>query len=164
MVHQASSRGAQSKSRGDKSRAVPVAPLTQTKVEIVPGRLTEGSWTCWVDQEAGEKTVGDTVDSMISQVLEECYKVYLARQIIPYTVHQAQEAMTQMVEWAFIPRDEGEQDMIVTIKEPQPCPTDSWAQGCVPAINLAPGQCSISPKVPPVGSTPEGQEHAQTYN
>ncbi|XP_073506354.1 uncharacterized protein C2orf81 homolog isoform X2 [Phyllobates terribilis] len=124
-----------SKSRGDKSRTVTVAPLPPVTVDIIPGRFTEDDWMSMVTAEDGEDVVGDLVDSLISHVMEECLTVYLQQQVIPYTVSQARDAMLQIVQWTFVPRDEGKHkpDSESTWQEePQPCPHDSWAQGCVP--------------------------------
>ncbi|XP_073418903.1 uncharacterized protein C2orf81 homolog isoform X1 [Dendrobates tinctorius] len=129
-----------SKSRGDKSRTVTVAPLPPVTVDIIPGRFTEDDWMSMVTAEDGEHVVGDIVDSLISHVMEECLTVYLQQQVIPYTVSQARDAMLQIVQWTFVPRDEGNNkpDTESTWQEePQPCPHDSWAQGCIPVTQPA---------------------------
>ncbi|KAG8538785.1 hypothetical protein GDO81_022089 [Engystomops pustulosus] len=128
-------RAAASKSRGDKSRSVTVAPLPQVSVDIIPGRFTEDDWMTMVGAEDGEDVVGDIVDSLIDRVMEECLMVHLQSQLIPYTVGQARDAMLQIVQWTFVPRDEGDVDLDTGKdwrEEPLPCPHDSWAQGCVP--------------------------------
>ncbi|XP_068129940.1 uncharacterized protein C2orf81 homolog [Hyperolius riggenbachi] len=147
---QAMPRAQASKSRADKSRTVIVAPIPQVTVDIIPGRFTEDDWATMVNTEDGEEVVGDIVDSLISRVMEECYKVYLERQLIPYTICQARDAMIQMAEWTFIPRDEGEDQTFperTWQEEPQPCPNDSWAQGCVPVTR---------PLLTPRPSQPQG--------
>ncbi|XP_075772215.1 uncharacterized protein C2orf81 homolog isoform X5 [Pelodiscus sinensis] len=67
-----------SKSRAEKLRP-PTVPIPQ--VDIVPGRLSESEWISLVSTEEGEDGVGDILAWMLDQVLEECYKVYLARQV-----------------------------------------------------------------------------------
>nr|XP_032643875.1 uncharacterized protein C2orf81 homolog isoform X3 [Chelonoidis abingdonii] len=67
-----------SKSRAEKSRP-PTVPIPQ--VDIVPGRLSESEWISLVTMEEGEDGVGDILEGMINQVMDECYKVYLARQV-----------------------------------------------------------------------------------
>ncbi|CAJ0934125.1 unnamed protein product [Ranitomeya imitator] len=129
-----------SKTRGDKSRTVTVAPLPPVTVDIIPGRFTEDDWMSMVTAEDGEHVVGDIVDSLISHVMEECLTFYLQQQVIPYTISQARDAMLQIVQWTFVPRDEGNHkpDTESTWQEePQPCPHDSWAQGCVPVTQPA---------------------------
>ncbi|XP_015217166.2 uncharacterized protein C2orf81 homolog [Lepisosteus oculatus] len=133
-----------SKSRAEKSRApsvpaAPPAPSASAPADIVPGRLAESDWVSMVAREEGEEVVVDVVEGLMARVMEECYRVYLQRQLVPFTVSQAREALVQMVEWRFLVRDEGEgpesapsweEDL-----EPLPCGPDSWAQGCVPVLH-----------------------------
>ncbi|CAH2299104.1 Hypothetical predicted protein [Pelobates cultripes] len=132
-----------SKSRAEKSRmtAVPVQP--PVTVEIVPGRLTEEDWVSVVTGQDGEKCVLEILDSVLTRVMDQCHKVYLGRQMIPYTISQAKNAMIQIVEWTFVPRDEGENNLEMDItwqdhQEPHPSPSESWAQGCVPVSQIPP--------------------------
>ncbi|OCT57307.1 uncharacterized protein LOC108704854 [Xenopus laevis] len=164
---QSTSRTGQSKSRTEKSRAVAVAPLPPVAVEIVAGRFTEDDWASLVAQEDGEEVVGDIVESLLALVMEKCFNIYLTRQIIPYTIGQAQDAILQITEWAFVPRDEGETILEKTwqnMKEPLPCTTDSWAQGCVPIIQAAPSPCPGDTQVAlfeSISETPEQRsDHA----
>ncbi|XP_069060402.1 uncharacterized protein C2orf81 homolog isoform X2 [Pleurodeles waltl] len=139
----AMSRLALSKSRLDKSRAVPVlmhAP--PVSVDIVPGRLTESDWSSLVEREDGNENVGDIIADLLNRVMDECFAVYLARQSIPFTISQAKEAMIKIAEWRFLVCDEGEPGITLDCtcdwkedEEPLPCVTDSWAQGSVPVIH-----------------------------
>ncbi|XP_075436553.1 uncharacterized protein C2orf81 homolog [Ascaphus truei] len=136
---QAMSRSSMSKSRAEKTRTVTVAPLVQVTVDIVPGQFTEDDWMLMVNVVEGDYAVGEIVEILLSCVMDECYKVYLARQRIPYTISQARDAMVQIIEGRFLARDEGEADVVTDIswqeeEEPQTCTTDSCAQGCVPII------------------------------
>ncbi|XP_061439717.1 uncharacterized protein C2orf81 homolog isoform X2 [Rhineura floridana] len=129
-------RVAQAKSRAERLRP-PTVPVPQ--IEIVPGRLTEGEWLSLLSFEEAEDSVGDILAGLLDEVLEECYKVYLARQCIPYVINQAREAMLQIIEWRFLVRDEGESDVPADPtwqedEEPVACITDSWAQGSVPVL------------------------------
>nr|XP_014427280.1 uncharacterized protein C2orf81 homolog isoform X3 [Pelodiscus sinensis] len=128
-----------SKSRAEKLRP-PTVPIPQ--VDIVPGRLSESEWISLVSTEEGEDGVGDILAWMLDQVLEECYKVYLARQCIPFTISQARDAILQIAEWRFLARDEGEATVEEDAtwqeeEEPVACVTDSWAQGSVPVIQTS---------------------------
>ncbi|XP_053110560.1 uncharacterized protein C2orf81 homolog isoform X2 [Hemicordylus capensis] len=134
-------RVALAKSRAERSRP-PTVPVPQ--VEIVPGRLSEGEWLSLLSCEEAEDVSGDILAGLLDQVLGECYKVYLARQCIPYVISQAREAMLQIVEWRFLVRDEGEADVPADPtwqedEEPVACITDSWAQGSVPVLQAVPG-------------------------
>nr|XP_023966710.2 uncharacterized protein C2orf81 homolog isoform X1 [Chrysemys picta bellii] len=128
-----------SKSRAEKSRP-PTVPIPQ--VDIVPGRLSESEWISLVTMEEGEDGVGDILEGMINQVMDECYKVYLARQCIPFTISQARDAILQIAEWRFLARDEGEATVEEDAtwqeeEEPVACVTDSWAQGSVPVMRTS---------------------------
>ncbi|XP_075049754.1 uncharacterized protein C2orf81 homolog [Mixophyes fleayi] len=134
------SRIAASKSRVDKSRSVTVAPVQQVTVDVIPGRFTEEDWLSLVAAEDGEDVVGEIVDSLISRVMNECYAIYLKRQVVPYTISQACDAVIQMVNWTFVPRDRSEDELETDNnrqEEPKLCANDSWAQGCVPITQLA---------------------------
>ncbi|XP_053886163.1 uncharacterized protein C2orf81 homolog [Malaclemys terrapin pileata] len=128
-----------SKSRAEKSRP-PTVPIPQ--VDIVPGRLSESEWISLVTMEEGEDGMGDILEGMINQVMDECYKVYLARQCIPFTISQARDAILQIAEWRFLARDEGEATVEEDAtwqeeEEPVACVTDSWAQGSVPVMRTS---------------------------
>ncbi|XP_044284360.1 LOW QUALITY PROTEIN: uncharacterized protein C2orf81 homolog [Varanus komodoensis] len=134
-------RVAQAKSRAERARP-PTVPVPQ--VEIVPGRLSEGDWLSLLSCEEAEDVVGDLLAWLLDQVLDECYKVYLARQCIPYVINQAREAMLQIVEWRSLVRDDGEADVPgeptwQEDEEPAVSITDSWAQGSVPVLQALPG-------------------------
>ncbi|KAM5125124.1 uncharacterized protein ACMZJ9_022446, partial [Mantella aurantiaca] len=127
-----------SKSRSDKSRSTGTAPPNPPiSIDIIPGRFSQQDWLTMAATEEGEELVGEMMDYLLSRVMEECHRVYLESQLIPYTVSQAWDAMIHMVEWTFISRDEGEDETYpqkTWQEEPQPCTNDSWAQGCVPII------------------------------
>ncbi len=79
-------RRSAAKSRGDKSRtdsvpgnAASVQPVES--VDIVPGRLTESTWTSMLSQEEGEEVVVDIIAELMEGVMDRCYQVYLQRQV-----------------------------------------------------------------------------------
>nr|XP_028600428.1 uncharacterized protein C2orf81 homolog isoform X2 [Podarcis muralis] len=146
------SRVTLAKSRAERSRP-PTVPLPQ--VEIVPGRLTEGDWFSLLGFEEAEDHVGDILAGLMDQVLDECFKVYLERQCIPYVITQARDAMLQIIEWRFLVRDEGEAGVPAEPtwqedEEPVAGITDSWAQGSVPVLQAMP-----RPEEPEVPRLPE---------
>ncbi|XP_067389677.1 uncharacterized protein C2orf81 homolog [Emydura macquarii macquarii] len=128
-----------SKSRAEKSRP-PTVPVPQ--VDIIPGRLSESDWISLITLEEGEDGAGDILAGLLDQVMDECYKVYLARQCIPFTISQARDAILQIAEWRFLARDEGEATVEEDVtwqeeEEPVACVTDSWAQGSVPVMRTS---------------------------
>ncbi|MGH0173653.1 UNVERIFIED_CONTAM: hypothetical protein FKN15_066099 [Acipenser sinensis] len=138
------SRAAMSKSRAEKSRTTSVSvsqAVGQTAPpDVVQGRLTEADWVSMVAQEEGEEAVAEVFDVLMARVMEECYRAYLKKQLIPFTVMQARDAMVQIVEWRFLARDKGEESVQCDPtwqedEEPSPCGTDSWAQGSVPVVH-----------------------------
>uniref|UniRef100_A0A670ZS66 Uncharacterized protein n=1 Tax=Pseudonaja textilis TaxID=8673 RepID=A0A670ZS66_PSETE len=143
-------RVAQAKARAERARP-PTVPVPQ--VEIVPGRLTEGEWLSLLAYEDGEDVAGDILAALLDQALAECYKVYLARQCVPYVIAQAREAMLQIVEWRFLVRDGGESDVPADPawqedEEPAASIPDSWAQGSVPLLQTGastPGRLGLYP-------------------
>ncbi|XP_077158520.1 uncharacterized protein C2orf81 homolog [Paroedura picta] len=150
-------RVAQAKSRAERSRP-PTVPAPQ--VDIVPGRLSEAEWLSLLAAEEAEDGVGDLLAALLDQALHECYQVHLARQRIPYVIHQAREAMVQIIEWRFLVRDEGEVDVSADStwqedEEPVACITDSWAQGSVPVLQPMPHpeEAEVPPADPPEKST-----------
>ncbi|XP_070612612.1 LOW QUALITY PROTEIN: uncharacterized protein C2orf81 homolog [Erythrolamprus reginae] len=158
-------RVAAAKSRAERARP-PTVPVPQ--VEIVPGRLSEGEWLSLLAFEEAEDVAGDLLAALLDQALAECYKVYLARQCVPYVIAQAREAMLQIVEWRFLVRDGGESEVPADPawqedEEPAAAVPDSWAQGSVPVLQTVPSpDWEVSIKVLQ-GEAPErlGEEAAQ---
>ncbi|XP_072038918.1 uncharacterized protein [Amphiura filiformis] len=149
------SRSTVSKSRADKTKekdkdrggstSVPVPPVN---TDVVPGRFTESDWNVLLDKEDGEEYVIDVVGDIIDSAINVIYDNYIQKQLYPYTVMQARDAILQIIEWQFLARDEGEdrpQDDVTwqEEEEPMPCLPDAWAQGSVPRHPLPP----VSPPV-----------------
>ncbi|CAB1318642.1 unnamed protein product [Coregonus sp. 'balchen'] len=124
----------------DKSRAailvpapaLPRPPSVQNveTVDIVPGRLTEAAWVTMTTQDNGEEVVAEIMGELEAAVTDRCY------QLVPFTASWAYESLVQMADWLFLARDEGEGPESAPLwgedTEPEPCKSDSWAEGCVP--------------------------------
>ncbi|XP_071808551.1 uncharacterized protein [Asterias amurensis] len=138
------SRATVSKSRADKSKdkdkdrggstSVPVPPVN---TDVIPGRFTETDWGSLLDKEEGEDFIVDIVGDVVNSALHIIYENYIQKQLYPYTVTQARDAILQIIEWQFLARDEGEEIPEENFtwqeeEEPQPCIPDAWAQGSVP--------------------------------
>ncbi|XP_066501413.1 uncharacterized protein C2orf81 homolog [Hoplias malabaricus] len=132
------------KGRGGGSAVVPVPPASlqppAPTSDIVPGRLTETSWREMLQQDEGEEVVSDLMDGLLEQVLDRCYQVQLQRQLVPFSIHWAHDALVRVIKWRFLMRDEGENSDSAPLwtedAEPEPSVTDSWAEGCVPAVYI----------------------------
>ncbi|XP_041058416.1 uncharacterized protein C2orf81 homolog isoform X1 [Carcharodon carcharias] len=135
------SRSAVQKSRLEKSRTLSAAVSTPQAavVEIVPGRFTENDWHSMVTNEDNEIHVGDIIDDIVNRVLDGCSRVYIEKQLLPFTIAQAKDAILQIIEWQLLTYDSGERNIIMEPswqedKEPVAFITDSWAQGSVPVV------------------------------
>ncbi|XP_072434877.1 uncharacterized protein C2orf81 homolog isoform X2 [Chiloscyllium punctatum] len=132
------SRSAAQRSRLEKGRTVSAAVSTPASVvEIIPGRFTENDWLSMVSTEDAECQIGDIIDDIVNQVLDGCYRVYIEKQLLPFTISQAKDAILQIIEWQFLMYDPGERNVALDPNwqeddEPVAYLTDSWAQGSVP--------------------------------
>lgn len=150
------SRQSVSKSRADKTKekdkdrggstSVPVPPVNS---DVVLGRFTETDWNGMLDKEDGEDFVVDVVGDIIDSALNVIYDNYIQKQLFPYTVLQARDAILQIIEWQFLARDEGEESpenepTWQEEDEPRPCVPDAWAQGSVPHRAPPPASPAIS--------------------
>ncbi|KAL5019313.1 hypothetical protein ScPMuIL_005035 [Solemya velum] len=131
------SRANVSKSRADKGGKPPASQTPIVAHEIVPGKFTDHDWSSMVDHDGADEFVTDIVDEIIGSAMDKIYQCYIQRQLIPFTVCTAKEAILQIVEWQFLSRDEGEQNFEndttwMEDQEPEPVKTDCWAQGSVP--------------------------------
>ncbi|RUS72337.1 hypothetical protein EGW08_019895 [Elysia chlorotica] len=153
------SRQAPSKTRGlDKTKP----PASQTPViahEIIPGKYNDSDWNLMVDKDGGDDFITDIVDELMQTTMSAIYDKYIQNQLLPFTITQARDALTEIIEWQFLARDEGEEHIECDLgwaqdEEPEPAVTDCWAQGSVPR-NFVP-----TPEVPleEILEEPEGEE------
>lgn len=132
------SRPSQTRSRADKpARGAATAPTPAATHDIVTGKYNEHDWTVMLDHDDGDEGTGDLVQDIVNSALDIIYANYIEKQLLPYTITQAKDAILQIVEWQFLSRDEGEteahtQEGWQSDEEPIPAVTDCWAQGSVP--------------------------------
>ncbi|XP_046370038.1 uncharacterized protein C2orf81 homolog isoform X2 [Haliotis rufescens] len=136
------SRAAVSKSRADKGKP----PAAQTPVithEIVPGKFNDHDWNIMLDKDGTEDFILDLVDEVVDSTMDTIYKTYIDKQLLPFTISQAKDAILQIIDWQFLDRDGGEVNTEgdptwLQDEEPDPATTDCWAQGSVPRTYLPP--------------------------
>lgn len=148
------SRAAVSKSRADKGGKPPAAQTPVISHEIVPGKFNDHDWNLMLDRDGAEDFVEEIVDGLIGTTLDKCFQLYIQKQLIPFTVTQAKDAILSIIEWQFLRRDEGEKNPEgdagwIQDEEPDPAETDCWAQGSVPRTYIP------SPVPEPVIEEPE---------
>ncbi|KAI0237778.1 hypothetical protein LSAT2_011632 [Lamellibrachia satsuma] len=129
------------KSRTDKGGKGSNVPTPAIAHEIVPGKFTDHDWLFMVDRDDGDEFITDIIEDLAGQVTDRIFVDYISRQLIPYTVLQAREAIVQIIQWQFLTTDEGETNLLddpgwTPDEEPIPAATDSWAQGSVPKMHI----------------------------
>ncbi|XP_055876330.1 uncharacterized protein C2orf81 homolog isoform X2 [Biomphalaria glabrata] len=140
MSRQATNRGRQA----EKTTKPPTAVATPTSAhDIVPGKYNENDWNNMLEKDSGEEFCLDIVEELSEKVLSAIYDRYIENQLYPFTISQAKNALTEIIEWQFLSRDDGEKDTEMNLtwtqdEEPEPAVTDCWAQGSVPKNYIPP--------------------------
>ncbi|KAJ8363463.1 hypothetical protein SKAU_G00122940 [Synaphobranchus kaupii] len=172
-----------SRSKRGRASASPAPNQTQNPGtgDVVPGRLTKSEWVTMVTGQEGEEAVSEILDELMCHVMEKCYRVYLYRQLLPFTVSKARDTLEQALEWHFFMQDRGEGPESAALwaegPEPRPGVTDSWAEGSVPVrSSSSPAPLTSAPQAgphvpkslqrttaPPVGkaATPQDKDNIQ---
>ncbi|TSN86105.1 hypothetical protein Baya_10000 [Bagarius yarrelli] len=134
-----------SKPRTEKGRMTSAYPPPPTQTEdledtVDPECLVKSECLTMIAHEEGEEIVAEILDELMTRVMKKCDEVYLKKQIIPFSVAWAKNAMLQLVNWHYLMRDEGDDIETISIlqedKTPAPLIPDSWAEGCVPVIKI----------------------------
>lgn len=148
------SRAAKAAAAKDKTKPPPSTPVVAH--EIVPGKFNENDWNIMLERDAAEDFVLDYLDEIMFTTMDTIHKRYIERQMLPFTITQAKDAILQIIEWRFLARDEGEKNMAdsswIQDEEPEAAVTDCWAQGSVPKTDV--------PAPSPISEEPEEEEVA----
>lgn len=122
------------------------------QIEIVPGRLCEAEWLSLLGFEEAEDGVGDILAGLLDQVLEECYKVYLARQVRWRRRRTARQQQQQRGEPPYASKPVA-RECLVPSRLWQPggqfhsCFREallSYAKSCISQLYSCPSRCSFS--------------------
>lgn len=140
------SRSTLAKSRAEKGKATSTTPAVAH--EIIPGKYTDQEWNAVLDQDDSDDLASDIVRDICSSALDIIYQNYIQKQLVPYTVLQAKDAILQIIQWQFLSTDDGEECIEEDLgwkedEEPDPAVTDCWAQGSVPRTMITQRQTVI---------------------
>jgi len=104
--------------------------------DFIPNRFNLTDWMALTREEDDSAFIGDLVDDIVTNVLDQCEKVHMKKQLMPYTLTKTKNVLLQLVQWYFLTHDDGEQhpEIWQEEKEPEPSVIDSWAQGSVPVV------------------------------
>ncbi|KAM9580676.1 uncharacterized protein C2orf81 homolog [Guaruba guarouba] len=121
-------RAAGSRPRGDRPRPPPGSPPA--------GPEHAAAWLPQaLSRHRGDCDVAEVLRELLERLTGECARARAGRERVPFTVGQARDALLQIAQWRFQLRDEGDLDPEGEDEEPQPCTSDSWAEGAVPVLS-----------------------------
>ncbi|XP_034451422.1 uncharacterized protein C2orf81 homolog [Hippoglossus hippoglossus] len=132
------------KSKAGKSKrmpSVPVTPAPTQELETTPCRLTHTQLNNILIKEERDEIVRDIMDELTSKVMDGCLKVYVERQLEPFSASWAKNYLTQILEQQIMCPDEGEgpeEASKTEDSEPMPATFDSWSRGGVPVVIATP--------------------------
>ncbi|XP_027890881.1 uncharacterized protein C2orf81 homolog isoform X2 [Xiphophorus couchianus] len=113
-------------------------PVPEQEEEVVnPTQVNRPLWTDMLSP--ADEIVGDIMDELEGQVIDGCYKSFIGKQLVPYSVSWVKNYLTKTVECQLLCLDSGEEPEELASTEdlePMPAIPDCWAQGCVPTIHI----------------------------
>ena len=64
-----------------------------------------------LEKDDSDDFISELMEEVCSSALDTIFKDYLERQLIPFTVCQARDAIVQIIEWQFLTHDPGESEV-----------------------------------------------------
>ena len=113
-----------------------------TTNEIVAGKFSENEWNLLLQDEEHESFCAGVLEELLQKTMDQCHQKYIERQLRPFTVECAKQALLEIVELRFLEKDFGEAETSfdscwVEDEEPDFVLLDSWAAGAVPCSVVA---------------------------
>ncbi|XP_053831531.1 uncharacterized protein C2orf81 homolog isoform X2 [Vidua macroura] len=108
MAEKAKPLGAGTRSKKDKSHTASRAQPRQSKKVSLETQPTPSPDAASLPREPLD--VGPILDELLERVLTECTLAAVARQLVPFTVARARDAILFVAEWRFLVRDDGDPD------------------------------------------------------
>ncbi|XP_053797429.1 uncharacterized protein C2orf81 homolog isoform X2 [Vidua chalybeata] len=106
MAEKAKPLGAGTRSKKDKSHTASRAQPRQSKKVSLETQPTPAPDAASLPREPLD--VGPILDELLERVLTECTLAAVARQLVPFTVARARDAILFVAEWRFLVRDDGD--------------------------------------------------------
>ncbi|CAF1310301.1 unnamed protein product [Adineta steineri] len=105
-------------------------------LEIVPGRFNETDWVSLLESDDTENFIADIFENIWKDASQQIQQIYLRRQLLSFTLMRTEHALSTVVQWAFLERDEPKPAngaFWIDDDEPIACSMDNWGEGVVPA-------------------------------
>ncbi|CAF2314905.1 unnamed protein product [Rotaria sp. Silwood2] len=105
-------------------------------LEIVPGKFNETDWLSLLENDDTEDFIADIFENIWTETAKQIQQIYIRKQLLPFTLMMTENALSNVIQWAFLERDEpipASGNFWTEDSEPIPCTMDNWGEGVVPA-------------------------------
>ncbi|UJR25599.1 hypothetical protein I4U23_006943 [Adineta vaga] len=105
-------------------------------VEIVPGKFNETDWVTLLENDDTEDFIAGIFEDIWAEASKQIQQLHVQRQLLPFTLMITENALSHVIQWAFLERDEpnpSSGQFWTEDAEPIPCLMDNWGEGVVPA-------------------------------
>ncbi|CAF0916817.1 unnamed protein product [Adineta ricciae] len=107
-----------------------------TVIEIVPGKFNETDWLTLLESDDTEDFIAGIFEDIWTDVSKQIQQLHVQKQLLPFTLMITENALSNVIQWAFLERDEPNPTsgtFWTEDTEPIPCLMDNWGEGVVPA-------------------------------